>query len=124
MLRLPGSGIEWDRAALRATLGARAAEDVLAGGSGVAAGPAAIEAVAQLNPLSALRELAAAETPVWFVNGQFDQFRLHERRFLAAAAPKAWLTIVPGTSHMLTLARPIATTALLRAVADTLDSET
>lgn len=114
---LPDGGLAIDEAAVRLALGRRAAADILAGGHGIAESAAAVAAVADLRPLDSVARAAGAGLPIWFVNGQLDQFRLEERRFLQAA-PSALLTVVPGATHMVNLARPDEICALLLAIAD------
>lgn len=119
MMRLPDRGEALDAAGVRLALGRAAAIDVLAGGHGIAQSEAAVNAVAQLTPLESVTRAAARGLAVWYVNGQFDQFRLEERRFLADT-PGALLTVVPHASHMVNLSRPGAVNHLLLAAAASL----
>lgn len=45
------------------------------------------------------RVLRAVECPVLFVNGQFDQMRIHQNRYLGMVTEPARLSMVPGASH-------------------------
>ena len=51
------------------------------------------------------RMLADARCPVLLLNGQYDQFRLGERRF-RRACPAAGIEHVPGAGHLANLSRP------------------
>lgn len=114
---LPDGGAALDEATMRLALGRSAAADILAGGHGIAESASAVAAVADLRPLDSVARAAAAGLPIWFVNGQLDQFRLEEQRFLAAA-PLAVHTVVPGATHMVNLARPTEVSAILLAIAE------
>ena len=69
-------------------------------------------ALSSLSALDLLTALARIEVPLWFVNGQFDQLRIHERLFLRAAR-SAELIVVPRTTHHVTVMRPDVFNALL-----------
>jgi len=116
MASMPHGGRRVDEVAQRLLLGPQAAVDIMAGGHGIAAAADAVAAVADLAPLDSLRRAAARGLPVWFVNGRFDHFRLEERRF-HAAVPGSFLTVVPGASHMVNLARPQAVSRLMLGIA-------
>ncbi len=74
-----------------------------------------LEGVRATDPLA---DLARIRCPVWFVNGQWDHFRLSERRFVAAARD-AHIVIVPRATHLASLVQPVAfTRALLEAHAE------
>lgn len=104
--------LRMQRLAQTLVLGPEGADDFLAGGLGLTALHDAVNSVATLDPIDAIRRAAAADLPVWFVSGQFDQMRLGERRF-RLAAPDAWHTIVPYASHVVSLANPGAVSHLL-----------
>lgn len=110
--RLPDQGLRVDIAVQRLVGGKAAVQAFLAGGYGIGAAFDAIDAVAQFDPLTSIARTAAADVPIWFVNGGLDQMRLEERLFLAAA-PNSWQTIVPGASHMVNLAAPRTVSRLL-----------
>ena len=61
-----------------------------------------MEAVASLDLLGDLRRIPV---PVTFLHGRFDQLRLQEAQF-AAAAPDGRLEVLPYGSHMVNLNRP------------------
>lgn len=68
-----------------------------------------------LRALSALDLAAAASrirVPTWFVNGQYDQLRVNERRFVQLV-PGSELIVVPRTSHLVTAMRPEVFNAVL-----------
>jgi pimeloyl-ACP methyl ester carboxylesterase len=111
--RLPDRGLWLHTALVRALVPRQGALDVLAGGVALDVMDAGLRATATLTPLASL---AAYPGPVWLVNGSLDQFRLHERRFLAACR-HGRLVIVPGATHLVSLAQPQRFTAVLRRVA-------
>lgn len=115
--RMPDGGRAMDEAVVRWALGRAAAEDILAGGYGIGQSEAAVDVVAGLTPLASVGLAGRSGLPVWFVNGQLDQFRLEERRFVEET-PGSLLTVVPGASHMVNLARPHVISNLLLAVAE------
>jgi len=110
--RLPDRGLQVPIAVQRLVGGTAAAQAFLAGGYGIDAAIDAIDAVAGFDPLGSIARAVAAGVPIWFVNGELDQMRLQERRFLAAA-PRSWHTIVPGATHMVNLAAPRTVSRLL-----------
>ena len=113
--RLPDRGRAMNDAMVRLFLRGDAVDDVLAGGVALDVMAPALTAVGELDPEGAL---AGIDVPVWFVNGRFDHFRLEERRMLRAA-PRGRLVVVPGATHLVSLTRPEAFTAVvLGAVAD------
>jgi pimeloyl-ACP methyl ester carboxylesterase len=77
-----------------------------------------LAAVIGSDPLTSLARLSV---PIWFVNGRFDNFRLHERRFeRAAGAACHGLTVIPGATHMANLDRPAAYTRAVHRALDAL----
>lgn len=117
--RLPDRGLWLHTAMVRALVPRQGALDVLAGGVALDVMDAGLRATATLTPLASL---AAYPGPVWLVNGSLDQFRLHERRFLAACR-HGRLVIVPGATHLVSLAQPQRFTAVLRRVAAELSAD-
>ena len=107
--QLPGRGLFLTRMALTATLPAHTRGDFAAGGYALDAQDAALASLAGLDLPSAVRRL---EVPAWFVNGQFDQLRLHERLF-RRLAPSAQFLVVPRASHLVTAMRPDTFNAVL-----------
>lgn len=63
------------------------------------------DAVREITRLDSLADVAAYDGPVWFLNGTFDQMRLHEKQFLATAA-EGRLTVWPGKNHLTVLSDP------------------
>lgn len=113
--RLPDRGRAMNDAMARLFLRGDAVDDVLAGGVALDVMAPALTAVGELDPEGAL---AGIDVPVWFVNGRFDHFRLEERRMLRAT-PRGRLVVVPGATHLVSLTRPDAFTAVvLGAVAE------
>ena len=113
--RLPDRGRALNDLMVRALLPTDSVDDVLAGGVALDAMAPVLEAVGRLDPEAALRRV---EAPVWFVNGRFDHFRIEERRMLRAAH-SGRLVVVPGATHLVSLARPDDFTAVvLGAVAE------
>lgn len=96
-------------------LGARGEHaDLLPDGSGYAALPAAWQLVMdEADPAL----LSRVDCPVWLVNGQYDQMRIHVRRFAAAAADPHVVT-VPRATHLMPATHPDQLAAILRQVVD------
>lgn len=69
-------------------------------------------ALRSLAPIDMQADVARITAPLWFLNGQFDQLRIAERRFLRLA-PHAELIVVPRASHLVTVMYPAVTNALL-----------
>lgn len=111
--RLPDRGLWLHTAFVRALLPASAQQDVLAGGVALDVMDAGLRATGTLHPLT---DLAAYPGPVWLVNGRFDQFRLQERRFRAASRDGT-LVVIPGATHLSSLAQPGRFTAVVATVA-------
>lgn len=87
------------------------AADMVAGGLSCEVMPQVVAAVQELRPPA---PLAAYGGPVWFVNGEHDPFRAHEREFLRACRD-ARLALLPRRGHITTL---IETTEIARIVRD------
>lgn len=107
--RLPGRGLAFTRLALTATLPVATRGDFAAGGYALDAQDDALASLAALDLSTAVRRLTM---PAWFVNGQFDQLRLHERLF-RRLAPQASFLVVPRASHLVTAMRPETFNAVL-----------
>ncbi|MGW9113552.1 alpha/beta fold hydrolase [Microbacterium sp. NPDC055683] len=105
----PGNGLWLVRRILAATLPEETRLDFGAGGYALAAEDAALASLATIDLRQALPRLRA---PVWFVNGEWDQLRLHEREFVRLV-PHAELVVVPRTTHLVTAMRPRVFDALL-----------
>lgn len=107
--RLPDRGRALNDLMARAFLPAAAVDDVIAGGVALDVMAPALELVGTLDPERALAEV---DVPVWFVNGRFDHFRIEERRMLRATRDGR-LVVVPGATHLVSLARPDEFTAVV-----------
>lgn len=106
---LPGRGLVLTRAMLRATLPDDTRADFEAGGYAFHMQDAALRSLSVLDLAAALQRI---RIPVWFVNGQWDQLRLHEKAF-TAMVPGAELIVVPRTTHLVTAMRPGVFNAVL-----------
>ncbi|MFD6055298.1 alpha/beta fold hydrolase [Agromyces sp. NPDC060279] len=113
--RLPDRGRALNDGFVRLMLSPAAAHDVVAGGVALDVMRPTLRAVGTIDLEAAL---GAVRCPVWLVNGQLDHFRLEERR-LARAVHDGRLVVVPGASHLVSLSRPEAFSAVvLDAVAE------
>lgn len=100
---LPGVSAEGTGWMFTGILGREGARAYLRGGRADAAVVRpTMEAVASLDLRDDLRRIAV---PVTFLHGRFDQLRLQETQF-AAAAPDGRLEVLPYGSHMVNLNRP------------------
>ncbi|WP_203135214.1 alpha/beta fold hydrolase [Microbacterium sp. JZ31] len=106
---LPGRGQRITNAVLRATLPLETRADFGAGGYAYLAQDVALRSLSVLDLMAALRRI---RIPVWFVNGQWDQLRLHEKLF-TALVPHAELLVVPRATHLVTAMRPQVFNAVL-----------
>jgi pimeloyl-ACP methyl ester carboxylesterase len=106
---LPGRGRVLTDAVLRATLPEETRTDFGAGGYAFGAQGVALRSLSTLDLMTALRRI---RVPTWFVNGQWDQLRLHERIF-TRLVPHAELIVVPRTTHLVTAMRPAVFNAVL-----------
>ncbi|WP_424935879.1 MULTISPECIES: alpha/beta fold hydrolase [Bacteria] len=109
MNSLPDRGVWLSEQVIAATLPAETREDFGAGGYAMTVQDAALRSLATLDLLRAVRRL---RPPTWFVNGQFDQLRTHERTFMALA-PRAELIVVPRATHLVTAMYPRVFNAVL-----------
>jgi pimeloyl-ACP methyl ester carboxylesterase len=85
--------------------------ELLPDGAAYAALPAAWELVLDECGPELLREVGC---PVWMVNGQLDQMRLHVDRF-AASAQDPQVVTVPRATHLMPATHPEQVAAVLRA---------
>ena len=111
--RLPDRGLWLHEGLARLLLPAAGARDVLAGGAALDVMDSGLQATSTLTPLASL---AAYPGPIWLVNGALDHFRLNERRFLSACR-NGTVVVVPGATHLSSLAQPERFTAILLGVA-------
>jgi pimeloyl-ACP methyl ester carboxylesterase len=116
--RLPrrGQGIaDW---VLDRTLPVETRLDFGAGGYAYDAQDVALRSLPVLDLLAALHRI---DVPTWFINGQYDQLRIHEKLF-TTVLPHAELVVVPRTSHLVTAMRPQVFNALLDVALSTIES--
>ncbi|MBG6213494.1 MAG: alpha/beta hydrolase [Cryobacterium sp.] len=112
--RLPDRGLWLHETMARRLLPPAGARDVLTGGAALDVMDAGLHATSTLTPLTSLAEYPG---PIWLVNGALDHFRLNERRFLAACA-NGEVVVVPGATHLASLAQPERFTTILLRVAE------
>ncbi len=86
----------------------------LPGADAYACLPAAWQAVIDDCPPELM---ASATCPVLFVNGQFDQMRLNERRYLTLTKDGE-LTIIPRATHLAPLTHPRQVAAVIQQFTD------
>ncbi|MGF6823626.1 non-heme chloroperoxidase [Microbacterium sp. ZKA21] len=106
---LPDRGMWLTRRVLYATLPADTRRDYEAGGYALDTQDTALASLADLDLTAALPRI---RIPVWWINGQFDQLRMHERLF-QQLTPHSELILVPRTTHLVTTMRPRVFNALL-----------
>lgn len=99
---LPDRGRWLSERVLDATMPPETRPDFGAGGYALDVQDAELRSLAALDIATAV---ARIQIPLWLVNGQFDQLRVHERLF-RRLAPQAELIVVPRTSHLVTAMRP------------------
>ena len=110
--RLPDRGAWFNQRLAEAALPADGLAAVTEGGFALEVMVDLLTGVRELDPLA---DLARVACPVWLVNGQWDHFRISERRF-AAAAPDARVVVIPRATHLASLVQPVAfTRAVLQA---------
>lgn len=112
---LPRQAAVISKGLTRLAVGRRVAEDMEAGGLSL---HSIRDVVAELSHFDAVGEIAAYPGPVEFLNGGWDQFRMHETRFLEAA-PAAELCVLPRATHLFPLIQPDLTAGLITEFADT-----
>ncbi|GAB3598956.1 alpha/beta fold hydrolase [Microbacterium tumbae] len=115
---LPDRGLWLSSQVLAATLPAETRADFAAGGYAFDAQDVALASLAALDLSADVRRI---RVPVWWINGQFDQLRVHERLF-RRLTPHSELIVVPRTSHLVTAMRPRVFNALLDVAVATLAS--
>lgn len=106
--RWPDSGAWLNDTFVRGMLDDASVRDLAAGGFAL---DAMGDVLVEVGALDTRRALAAADSPVRLVNGQWDHFRGHERSMLAAARSSgadARLVIVPRARHLVSLDAPVA----------------
>ncbi len=100
--RLPGRGDPLAEFVMRRTLPIETRDDFTAGGVAYRGQHEALRAIRELDMTAALPRISV---PTTFVNGRFDQLRIHEQRFVRSV-PGSTLTIVPNATHLLPTMRP------------------
>jgi pimeloyl-ACP methyl ester carboxylesterase len=116
---LPDRGRWISERMLAATIPAETRGDFAAGGYALDVQDIALGSLAALDLPVALQRISM---PLWFVNGQFDQLRRHERLF-CRLAPHAELIVVPRTTHLVTAMRPAVFNAALQVAIATLEHD-
>lgn len=114
---LPGRGMWITHRMLAATIPVETRSDFAAGGYALDTQDAALRSLAALDVAAAVPRI---DVPLWFVNGQYDQLRLHEPLF-RRLAPQAELIVVPRTTHLVTAMRPRVFNAVLQLAIATLE---
>ncbi|MFS0854252.1 alpha/beta fold hydrolase [Microbacterium sp. 179-I 3D4 NHS] len=107
---LPDRGRWISERMLAATIPLETRGDFGAGGYALDVQDIALASLSALDLAVAVERIAV---PLWFVNGQYDQLRRHERLF-CRLAPHAELIVVPRTTHLVTAMRPRVFNAVLR----------
>lgn len=115
--RLPDRGAALNQALVDRALPPQGAADVAAGGFAL---DVMVDLLGAMRALDARADLTRVACPVWFANGQWDHFRLHERAFLAAR-PDARRVVVRGATHLASLVRPVAFTRVLLELLEEVD---
>ena len=117
--RLPDRGLWLHETMVRRLLPTAGARDVLAGGAALDVMDSGLRATSTLSPL---RSLAAYPGPVWLVNGALDHFRLNERSFVAACQ-NGRVVVIPGATHLSSLAQPERFTIVIADIAAQVSDE-
>lgn len=107
--RLPDAGAGLNQGMVDRVLTADAARDVAAGGFAL---DVVDDVLREMRDATPVADLARVQAPVWLVNGRYDHFRGEERRFLRACRDGR-LVIVPGATHLVSLAAPVGFTRVL-----------
>ncbi|WP_300266483.1 alpha/beta hydrolase [Microbacterium sp.] len=113
---LPDQGQWITNRVLAATLPDDTRQDFAAGGYAFHTQDMALRELAALDLLTDVRRI---RVPLWWINGQYDQLRGHEKLF-RRLTPHSELIVVPRTSHLVTAMRPRVFNALLDLAAATL----
>jgi pimeloyl-ACP methyl ester carboxylesterase len=121
--RLPDRGAALNSVMVRSFVREPGRADVERGGVALDVMADSLREIAAVRPIASIQRIRA---PILLVNGQFDHFRIQERRYLAAARtrpglPTGWsqLVIIPGASHLVSLTRPTQFTRMLLTAAET-----
>lgn len=100
----PGSGEAVSNAMARLVLPREGHQALTAGG---VAAEVMDPALAEMAAVDTHHDISRIDVPIWFVNGRWDHFRIHEERFLRAAR-HGRLVIVPRAHHVVSLVQPVA----------------
>ncbi|TFC05784.1 alpha/beta fold hydrolase [Cryobacterium adonitolivorans] len=117
--RFPDRGLWLHTFLVRRMLPPAGVRDVLAGGVALDVMDSGLTATGRLSPLADLRAFPGR---VWLVNGAYDHFRFHQRRFLAAARHGTLVTI-PGAGHLVSLHRPHRFDTVLRRILSEVEAD-
>lgn len=107
--RLPDRGARLNRTLVERALPPEGAAALAEGGFALDVMVDLLTAMRSVDPVA---DLGAVRCPVWLVNGQWDHFRLQERRLLSAAHDGR-LVVVRGATHLANLVRPVAFTRVV-----------
>ncbi|MFE6733379.1 alpha/beta fold hydrolase [Microbacterium sp. NPDC057650] len=116
---LPDRGSWISERVLDATMPPETRADFGAGGFALDAQDVALKSLAGLDLEAAV---ARIRIPMWLVNGQFDQLRMHEALF-RRLAPQSELIVVPLTTHLVTAMRPRVFNAVLGVALATIERD-
>ncbi|MEE3849076.1 alpha/beta hydrolase [Gordonia sp. LSe1-13] len=106
---LPRQAAAISKGLTRLAVGGRVARDMEAGGLAL---HSIRDVVAELADFDALAEVARYPGPIAFLNGGWDQFRVHEQRFVAVS-PRAEVHVIPRASHLFPLIQPAETASMI-----------
>ncbi|NDZ96784.1 alpha/beta hydrolase [Streptomyces sp. SID6673] len=106
---LPRQAAVISKGLTRVAVGTQVAEDMEAGGLAL---HSIRDVVGELSNFDALAEVARYPGPIEFINGGWDQFRIHEQRF-RAVSDRAELRIIPRAAHLFPLIQPARTASLI-----------
>ncbi|MPV36540.1 alpha/beta fold hydrolase [Georgenia subflava] len=113
--RLPDGGAALNDFMARRFVPDHAREDLAVGGMTVSVMSDVLSGMVDVDTRA---DLCAIDVPVWLVNGRWDHFRGHERRFLSSCNDGR-LIIVPRASHLVSLVRPVVFNRILLELVDT-----
>lgn len=117
--RLPDGGAGVNEFMVRRFLPAEARADLAAGGMTMSVMTAALAGMAGVDTYA---DITRIQSPIWFVNGRWDHFRVHERRFVAAAR-EGHLVLIPRATHLVSLVRPVAFNRVLLELVDRVSTD-
>jgi len=116
--RLPDHGERLNHLVLDRFLPDGGVRDIAAGGFSPLVVADVVDALRATDPCA---DLASLQVPVWIVNGEWDHFRLQERKFLRACADGR-LEIIHGAGHLSNLMAPVEFTRVLLEALDDVDA--